>query len=219
MNALILYGGWDGHEPGPCSELIDEALQADGFETRRENSLDPLADEAAMQDVDVIVPIWTMGELGEEQFKGLDAAVTGGVGLAGFHGGMGDAFRGPAGHHLRFQWMVGGQFVAHPHVGPYRVRLTGVNHPATDGMAAEFEYDSEQYYQLVDPAVTVLADTLFDRDGMRAVLPCVWCRTWGRGRVFYSALGHVAEEFRRYPEVLAMTVRGIRWAAEGRSAG
>jgi type 1 glutamine amidotransferase len=40
---------------------------------------------------------------------------------------------------------------------------------------------------------------------------------WKKGRVFYSALGHTAKEFRDCPEVLAMTIRGMVWAAEGKA--
>ena len=154
-----------------------------------------------------------MGQMSPEQWAGLNAAVKSGVGVAGVHGGMGDAFRG----NLEYQWMTGGQFVGHPHVGDYSVRMTGVKHTITDGMAPMFDYNSEQYYMIVDPGVTALADTLYEYDGCRIVMPCVWVKTWGKGRVFYSALGHVAKEFVDHPAVLDMTVRGLVWAAEGKA--
>ena len=213
MKALIVYGGWDGHEPAPVSEIMEKALAEKGFDVCREGSLEPLEDGAALAKLDLIVPIWTMGEMSGEQWGGLNAAVRSGVGLGGFHGGAGDAFRG----NLEYQWMVGGQFVGHPHVGDYTVRLTGVESPITDGMPSTFAYNSEQYYQIVDPGVTVLADTLYEHDDRRVILPCVWTKGWGKGRVFYSALGHSAKEFVDYPEVLAMTVRGMCWAAEGKA--
>lgn len=213
MKALIVYGGWDGHEPEPVSEIMEKALAEKGFDVCREGSLEPLEDGAALANLDLIVPIWTMGEMSGEQWKGMNEAVRSGVGLGGFHGGAGDAFRG----NLEFQWMVGGQFVGHPHVGDYTVRLTGVESPITDGMPATFDYNSEQYYQIIDPGVTTLADTLYEYDDRRVILPCVWTKGWGKGRVFYSALGHSAKEFVDYPEVLAMTVRGMIWAAEGKA--
>lgn len=207
--ALIVYGGWDGHQPREVSEVFESAMKKKGFEVARSDKLDPLADAAAMAKLDLVVPIWTMGQMSDEQWKGLNEAVRAGLGVAGFHGGMGDAFRG----NLEYQWMAGGQFVGHPHVGEYTVRMTGVKSPITDGLPSMFPYKSEQYYQIVDPGVTVLADTLYEYDGRRTLMPCVWTKTWGKGKVFYSALGHSAKEFTDYPHVLEMTVRGMLWAA------
>jgi hypothetical protein len=209
MKALIVYGGWEGHTPKETSEVFQKALEAHGVEVRREGSLSALADPTALAELDLIVPLWTMGELAKDQWKTLDAAVRSGVGLAGVHGGTGDAFRG----HVEYQWMVGGQFVGHPHVGSFLVRLSGVVHPITDGLPGTFPYKSEQYYMLVDPGVTVLADTLYEHNRRRAVVPVAWTKQWGAGRVFYSSLGHVAKEFADYPHVLEMTVRGMLWAA------
>ena len=213
--ALIVYGGWDGHQPKEVSEIFERELKANGFDVTRSDKLDPLADEEALKKLDLIVPMWTCGTMTPEQWKGLNGAVRSGVGLGGVHGGMGDAFRG----NLEYEWMTGGQFVGHPTVGDYFVRLTGVNSPITDGMKSMFPYKSEQYYMTVDPGVTVLADTLYEYDGNRAVMPCIWTKTWGKGRVFYSAMGHCAKEFIDYPEVLAMSVRGMIWAAEGKPCG
>ncbi len=214
MKALIFYGGWDGHQPKEVSELFEKGLSEKGFDVERVDSMDPLGDGEALKALDLIVPVWTMGQMEGEHWQNLDAAVKSGVGAAGVHGGMGDAFRGSLG----FQWMTGGQFVGHPHVGDYRVRLTDVAHEITDGMPVEWDYNSEQYYMQVDPGVTVLADTVYVHDGRRAIMPVVWTKTWGAGRVFYSALGHVAQEFIDHPHVLEMTLRGMVWAAKGKPA-
>ncbi|HQL09936.1 MAG TPA: ThuA domain-containing protein, partial [Lentisphaeria bacterium] len=74
-----------------------------------------------------------------------------------------------------------------------------------------------QYFMHVDPGNVVLATTTFDArhaewiDG--TVMPVVWTRRYGKGRVFYSSLGHVIADFERTPEVLEITVRGLMWAA------
>jgi len=212
MKALIVYGGWDGHEPEAVSKIFESALQARGVEVERSNTLDSFLDAQKLQNLDVIIPHWTMGEITSDQWKGLREAVRSGVGVAGVHGGMGDSMRSCHG----FQWMVGGQFLGHPHVGEYEVYVTETTNPITAALPRRFPYNSEQYYQLVDPGVNVLAETLYDYDDHVITMPCIWTKTWGKGRVFYSALGHVAEEFRKYPHVLEMTVRGMLWAAEGR---
>ena len=210
--ALILWGGWEGHTPKETAELLASALEENDFRVRLENSLSSLEDLRALKRLDLIVPMWTMGELTDEQWRGLDESVKSGVGFGGVHGGMGDAFRG----RVEYQWMCGGQFVGHPHVGQYHVTLTDVRSPITRRMKRRFKYDSEQYYMLVDPGVTVLARTVYRYERRKVSMPVVWTKTWGRGRVFYSSLGHVAQELVECPEVLAMTVRGLLWAAEGK---
>lgn len=212
MKALIVYGGWDGHQPQQVAQTFEKALKAKGAQVEMSDSLDVLVDGAKLASLDVIIPHWTMGKMTGEQWTGLSEAIRSGVGLAGMHGGMGDAFR----ESLDFQWMVGGQFVGHPHVGDYQIRLTGQMSKITAPLPTHMAYKSEQYYQLVDPGVNVLADTLYEFDGRRTIMPCIWTKAWGKGRVFYSALGHSAQEFVDYPAVLEMTVNGIIWAAEGK---
>ncbi|MEO7599755.1 MAG: ThuA domain-containing protein [Opitutus sp.] len=159
------------------------------------------------------VPLWTMGTLTREQEQHLVAAVEGGAGLAGFHGGMGDAFRGS----IEYQWMVGGQFVAHPdNIKDYTVKIANRADPITAGLV-DFEVKTEQYYMLVDPRNEVLATTVMESVSAPwtngVVVPVVWKKVHGRGRVFYSALGHAAAEFRAVPQQLLITLRGMEWAA------
>jgi len=211
--ALIVYGGWDGHTPKEAAALFDRELKAKGFETRVEASLEPLADKDYMNSLDLVVPIWTCGSLSKPQWEGLNEAIfKNGVGFGGFHGGAGDAFRG----HVEYEWMVGGHFLGHPHVGDYTVKLNASKSPITKGMAKSFAYKSEQYYMMFDPAIEILATTDYDHAGKKTVMPVVWTKSWGAGRVFYSALGHTAAELESYPDVVAMTVRGMLWAAEGK---
>ena len=213
MKALILWGGWDGHDPDPITKLFERKLKALKHEVVRVNSLAPLENLKELKTYDVIIPCWTMGEMTDKQWTNLDKAVKSGVGIAGIHGGMCDAFRG----NLTYQMMTGGQFVDHPGgIMDYRVNVVDRTHPVTDGMD-NFCYKSEQYYMLVNPANRVLAETAVDFDG--STQPVVWTKSWGKGRVFYSALGHSAQEFKDFPKVLAMTIRGLVWAAGGRCDG
>ena len=207
--ALILWGGWDGHTPEETTRIFAGELQANGFDVSLENSLRPLEEPEALGKLDLIVPCYSMSEISGKQWEGLIKAVRGGVGLAGVHGGMSDVSR----RCVEYSWMIGCRFVGHPYVGEFTVRLTNVKSPITEGMKPQFRYDSEQYYMLVDPANTVLAETTYDYKEHRCTMPVVWTKTWGAGRVFYSALGHTADEFRKYPDVLAMTIRGMLWAS------
>src|SRR5260221_11465894 len=108
--ALIVYGGWDGHHPKETSEIAAHDLREAGFAVELSDTLDAFLDEERLKTFDLIVPNWTMGQMTGEQEGPLLRAVAGGVGLGGFHGGMGDAFRNNSG----YQFAVGGQFVSHP---------------------------------------------------------------------------------------------------------
>ena len=209
--ALIVWGGWHGHEPEQCAQIVRDMLQGQGFEVRVETQTTVFADPALDQ-LDLIVPIYTMAKLEKPECANLTAAVRAGVGLAGFHGGMCDAFRDS----VDYQFMTGGQWVAHPGgIIDFRVNVTRPDDSVMAGLA-DFDYRSEQYYMHVDPSNEVLATTTFG--GQHApwiegvVMPVVWKRQHGAGRVFYSALGHVAAEF-QVPEMATLFERGMLWAA------
>lgn len=209
---LFVYGGWDGHEPVDCRDIFVPWLKSEKAEVFVSDNLDCYKDSVLMGKVDLIIQTWTMGKIEGAQEKGLLKAVERGVGLAGWHGGLGDSFR----DNVEYQFMVGGQWVAHPGgVIPYDVNIIDPKDPVTQGVS-DFHMTSEQYYVHVDPNIKVLATTTFNKDHSfwidGAVIPVVWKKTYGKGRVFYSSLGHVAKDFNT-PEVLEIMKRGIRWSA------
>lgn len=189
--------------------MFAKALGARGHFVEVSRTLEILADAPRLRSFDAVFPCWTLGSLSPEQSEGIQSAVRDGVGLAGCHGGMGDAFRGDIG----WEWMVGGHFVGHPHCGLYLINVCDGGHPVMAGLPDSFDYESEQYYMLVDPAVRVLADSPYTHEGSTFSMPVVWTKHWGRGRVFYSSLGHEPAEFVKYPAVFEMTLRGVEWAA------
>jgi len=210
--ALIVWGGWSGHEPEQGANIIAGMLEEEGFKVYVENSTEAFADPA-IADMSLIVPIYTMSKIEKEELLNLTKAVEGGVGLAGYHGGMGDAFR----EAVEYQFMVGGQWVAHPgNIIDYHVDVTKPEDPIMAGLPARFPYRSEHYYMHVDPSNEVLATTTFTGDHAYwidgVVMPVVWKRKHGKGRVFYSSLGHVASEF-QVPEMNTIMRRGLLWAA------
>ncbi len=210
--ALIVWGGWEGHEPKQCAEIFAPWLQSQGYEVIVSNTLDTYTDKDLMQSLNLIVPIWTMGTITPEQEAGLLDAVRGGVGIAGWHGGMGDSFR----NNTEYQFMVGGQWVAHPgNIIDYEVNIIKPEDPIVAGLS-DFKMHSEQYYMHVDPSNEVLATTTFSGEYCEwiagTVMPVVWKRRYGKGRVFYSSLGHVAKDF-EVPEALEIMKRGMLWAS------
>src|SRR5215212_5273285 len=156
--ALVVWGGWEGHEPKQCADIFAPLLREHGFEVEVSDTLDSYLDQEKMMALDLVVPIWTMGTITREQEKGLLTAIASGVGLGGWHGGMGDSFR----NNTEYQWMVGGQWVAHPgNIIDYTVNVTNHTDPITAGIQ-DFKMHSEQYYMHVDPGNEVLATTTFD---------------------------------------------------------
>ena len=210
--ALIVWGGWEGHEPKQCVDIFAPYLREQGFEVRISDTLDAYLEESYMRSLSLVIPVWTMGTITGDQERGLLSAIESGVGVAGWHGGMGDSFR----NNTEYQFMVGGQWVAHPGgVIHYRVNIISHDDPITRGVA-DFDMHSEQYYMHVDPSNEVLATTTFRGDHCSwidgVVMPVVWKRRWGAGRVFYSSLGHVAADF-DVPEAQEIMKRGMLWAA------
>jgi type 1 glutamine amidotransferase len=211
--ALFVWGGWDGHEPKQCVDIMAPVLEKEGFQVEISDTLDAFLDGEKLKSLNLITPCVTMGQMTSEQSQGLLEAIKSGVGIAGWHGGMCDAFRGNTG----YQFMTGGQWVEHPGGGvDYSVQITQPDDPIVRGIG-DFKMHSEQYYLLVDPSNEVLATTTFSGqpypwiDG--CVMPQVWKRMYGQGRVFYSAFGHVASEFNNYPQIKEIMRRGMLWAA------
>lgn len=211
-SALFVWGGWDGHQPQRCVNIFAPWLEEQGFEVEISTTLDSYLDGEHLRALSLIVPIYTMSTITDEQERGLLDAVESGVGLAGWHGGTADAFRdNPA-----YQFMIGGQWVAHPGgVIDYTVEIARPDDPIMAGLS-DFRMHSEQYYMHVDPSNEVLATTTFDGTYhpwiAGTVMPVVWKRSWGAGRVFYSSLGHVAADF-DVPEARTIMQRGLLWAA------
>jgi type 1 glutamine amidotransferase len=213
--ALLVYGGWEGHEPVKCRDLFAPWMEKNGFDVVASNSQAPYADAALMKTIDLVVQVWTQGTIAREPLKGLLDAVKAGTGIAGWHGGLGDAYRDVP----EYRYMVGGDWVAHPGgIIDYEVHITDHEDPVTAGLS-DFRMKSEQYLMHVNPNNKVLATTRFSGaadpwiDG--ATMPVVWKKVHGKGRVFYTSLGHVAADF-DVPQALAIVQRGIRWASDSR---
>jgi type 1 glutamine amidotransferase len=209
--ALIVWGGWPGHDPDLCASIYREWLKKEGFEVRIETETTAFLDPDLM-DYSLIVPIYTMAKIEKPEALHLCEVVKSGVGLAGHHGGMCDAFRDS----VDYQFMCGGQWVAHPgNIIDYKVDITRPDDPIMQGIDS-FEHRSEQYYMHVDPANEVLATTTFTGDHSPwiegVVMPVVWKKRFGQGRVFFNSLGHRAYEL-DVPEIRTMMIRGLLWAA------
>ncbi len=208
--ALIFWGGWDGHTPEQTAHVLAGMLRTHGAEVTLAHGTSILATDR-LEQFDLIVPMVTMSVIEKSELTALCAAVRAGTGLAGAHGMMCDAFRAET----EYQFMTGGQWVSHPgNIIDYTVNISAPADPVMAGIS-DFAYRSEQYYMHVDPANQVLATTTFTGDHLAdvagVVMPVVWKRHYGAGRVFYSALGHMVDEF-AHPHMATIIERGMLWA-------
>jgi len=208
---LFVWGGWEGHEPKQCVDVFAPIMESEGYTVTISDTLDSYLDIENLKTFDLIVQAVTMSEITNEQLEGLQSVVAEGVGFAGWHGGTGDSFR----QATDYQFMVGGQWVAHPGgVIDYRVNITDHEDPITKGLE-DFDMHSEQYYMHTDPGNEVLATTTFTAEHCEwidgVVMPVVWKRSWGKAKIFYSSLGHVVSDF-NVPEPKEIIRRGLSWA-------
>jgi type 1 glutamine amidotransferase len=231
--ALIVRGGWQGHHPVEATELFIPFLEANHYEVHIEESPGVYADAEAMAQVDLIVQSVTMSEITHEQVMGLHAAVAGGTGLTGWHGGIADSYRASS----DYLQLVGGQFATHPSTEPsqmregseennfltYTVEMTdlGRRHPITEGID-DFELTTEQYWVLHDDLIDVLATTTHPvrpwHPWHRPITsPAIWTRLWGDGRIVVTTPGHSIDVL-RHPNVRTVIERGMLWATRTASA-
>lgn len=226
-HALIVRGGWDGHQPVESTEFFVPFLERNGFEVRIEESPAVYADAATLDGIDLIVQSVTMSTIEKEEFEGLRRAVENGTGLGGWHGGIADSFRNNA----DYLQLIGGQFAAHPgkapeeRIGeqsdnyrPYTVNMTeaAAAHPITRGIA-DFELTTEQYWVLHDDYNDVLATTTqavrpWDPWNREITSPAIWTRQWGKGRIFVSTPGHHVDILED-SNVRTIIERGLLWAS------
>ena len=215
---LIFEGGWDGHEPKLVSARFGRLMEQAGYQVDIVHDQQYLEDLETLMTYDLIIPCWTMGEISREAVTNISKAVGSGVGLAGCHGGMCDAFR----QNTEWQFITGGQWVSHPGGDgqEYMVNICHGSSPITQGLE-DFPVCSEHYYLHIDPAIEVLATTRFPLvhyyhiSNKPVDMPVSWTKYWGNGRVFYCSLGHHDDVFDKSPNAQELMRRGMLWAAEG----
>lgn len=217
--ALILQGGWEGHDPQLVAKRFAGILEAEGFQVDISENLDCLLDVEKLETYDLFVPCWTGGDLPHEHVVNLSKVIGKGAGVAGCHGGMCDAFR----VNTEWQFITGGQWVSHPGGDgvEYMVNIRRGSSPLVEGIE-DFPVCSEHYYLHIDPAVEVLATTRFPLVHYYHIsnkpidMPVVWTKYWGNGRIFYCSLGHHDDVFDKSPNAQELMRRGMLWAAEGK---
>ena len=212
--ALIVYGGWEGHDPELVAHRFGGWLREENFDVNITDEMEKVfADKDYLMGLNLIIPIRTQDELSDPLEYNVADAVDSGVGLAGCHGGMCDAFR----FNVEWQWMTGATWVAHP--GTKYIHLNSYDPDGSDAERGEgwsythytvnfpkqcsspliegledFDVFTEQYFLHIDPCVNVLATTTFktpcpNMANGEIVMPVAYTKLWGKGRIFYCSMG------------------------------
>jgi type 1 glutamine amidotransferase len=225
--ALVVRGGWDGHQPVEATDLFIPHLEHNGYRVRVEDSPKVYADADYMAGVDLILQCMTMSTIERDEFEGLRGAIEAGTGLAGWHGGIADSYRNTS----DYLHLIGGQFACHPgkhpaertgeqsdNYVPYTVNMLPAadQHPLTQGIG-DFDLVTEQYWVLSDSYIDVLATTTqrvreWDAWHRPVTSPAIWTREWGRGRIFVATPGHHVEILED-PNLKTIIERGLLWAS------
>ena len=225
--ALVVRGGWDGHQPVEATELFIPFLEGTGYDVRVEESPKIYADADFMAGVDLIMQCMTMSSIEGDEFDGLRSAIEKGTGLAGWHGGIADSYRNTS----DYLHLIGGQFACHPGKHPHErigeqsdnfvahtvnILPAAAEHPITLGIS-DFDLVTEQYWVLADDYIDVLATTTQRaRDGdpwhREVTSPAIWSRQWGKGRIFVTTPGHHVDILQD-SNVRTIIERGLLWAS------
>ena len=225
--ALVVRGGWDGHEPEQTTNSVIPFLTREGFDVRVEEGTAVYADRETMASIDLIVQVNTMNTIADDELAGLIRAVVDGTGLAGWHGGIADSYRNSA----DYLQLIGGQFAHHAavpveertkeqsdHYLDFTVNIVPEkrDHPIVAGIE-DFTLHTEQYWVLSDAYNEVLATTEivhrdFDAWHHSFTAPVVWTRLWGAGRIFVCTAGHKLDVLDE-PHVRTIVERGLLWAS------
>jgi uncharacterized protein len=213
--ALVVRGGWEGHSPVEATDRFLPFLEQHGYRIDVHDGPEIYADPEVMPGYDLVLQCYTQGVATDEQVSGLAAAVRAGAGLAGWHGGIVDSFRASP----DYLHLTGGQWAAHPgNFVEYDVTVVPerADHEIVAGLTA-WHHVTEQYWCLTDDLNDVLVTSQFQAGPdtpwrQDLVVPAVWTRQWGQGRVFVSTIGHKLEDL-DVPEVRTLTERGLLWAS------
>lgn len=216
---IFCYNDTIWHKGSNKSVFWAQKLEEDGFEVERIGSTEPLFDKKLLSEIDLLVMSWSEDHITREMALNLcDAVGFDGLGLAGYHE-TSTAFR-----QYHWHWMFGSFMATHPGYvknrwqHKYTVHVTNPDDPIMRGIT-DFEHCSEQFYLFHDGdnLNEVLADTTMTESDYPWMVGCkspvAYKRQWGKGKIFYSTLGHSVEEF-ECENVYKIQHRGMVWASK-----
>jgi uncharacterized protein len=227
---LLLFEKINGFRDSPSVNAAHEALIAmaerKGWEiasTDRGGAINP----ATLKQFDAVVWNNVSGDvLTLSQRRALQRFVEGGGGFAAIHGSAGDPV-------YFWDWyadkLIGARFKGHPMAPQFqeaRVAVTAA-HPLASALPMEWRMTDEWYSFSTNPraaganVLLTLDENTYNPSGVMGQdlrmgdHPLAWTNCVGKGRSFYSAIGHRPETYSQ-PQYVALLEAAIGWAADRR---
>ncbi len=153
-----------------------------------------------------------MSKDGKQAF--LDA-IHGGKGFVGMHCAT-DTFHSQGDEIDPYIKMIGGEFISHGAQQVARLNVVDPDFPGVKAFGRSFEINDEWYAQkhLADDLHVIIAhDTkgMKGKEYQRPPFPETWCRMHGKGRVFYTSMGH-REDVWENPKYQGLLIGALSWA-------
>jgi type 1 glutamine amidotransferase len=153
----------------------------------------------------------TTGELplSADQRSAIIAFVNNGGGFMGAHSATDTLYEW-----AEYGELIGAYFREHPWTQTASVVVENSGHPATSGLGERFSIEEEFYTFRENPRPRVQVLLRLDAASVGAAgdYPLAWSKSFGRGRVYYNALGHFPATWRD-PRFQSQLRAAIRWAA------
>jgi type 1 glutamine amidotransferase len=113
-----------------------------------------------------------------------------------------------------FRDVMGGAYIGHPTMRPFKVRITNHTHPITKDIQ-DFMVNDEQHYVAYDKDHKYLlaeSDNIdgLDYEGRGTKSVAAWAYDYGKGRVVFTAVGHTIHAL-WVPQHLELQKRAVRW--------
>jgi type 1 glutamine amidotransferase len=211
VQAFTRTAGFRHDSIGAGLALLGELEQRGAIALRATEDPAQLVNE--LTETDVVVFLSTSGEiLDVAQQEALESFVREGGGFVGVHAAADTEYGWPF-----YGELLGARFEGHPAVQTARVVVEVPDHPATAALPESWEREDEWYNFDRNPRGSVqvllgLDESSYQGGSHGADHPIAWCQQLGRGRSFYTALGHTEASWRE--PLFARHIEGaLRWAA------
>lgn len=199
--SVLILGGSKGHKTAQMAELISSGLEGQPFHFKYTEDLNTLSPEI-LQLYDVLTITGNQPQIATDQERALLEAVEGGLGLVVVHCAS-HAFRNSS----YYTELVGGRFDTHG-MGVFRSRIIDANHPVMQGYNSFESWDETYVHKQLGNDLRVV----MVREHEGGYEPYSWSRKQGKGKVFYTALGHDKRTWIQ-PGFQDLIARAISWTA------
>ena len=113
-----------------------------------------------------------------------------------------------------YREVMGGAYIGHPPLRPFRVNATGASHPITQGLKPFMVNDEQHYVEYDKDRKNIILESenvdglVYEKLGAKSIAG--WAYDFGSGRVVFTAVGHTIHAM-WIPEHIELQKRAVRW--------